>query len=138
MIRYFVFDTNSLISAFLIPGSVSSRAYDEANKNGIVVYSKNTFTEFAGKFLNEKFEKYLTIGQRVKLTKEFEKKAMLVDVLGIVDVCRDSDDNKFLELAVAVGAACIISGDKDLLILSPFEGINVFTPADFLMWLSYD
>jgi predicted nucleic acid-binding protein len=49
-----------------------------------------------------------------------------------IDACRDPKDNKFLELAVEAGAACIITGDKDLLVLNPFRNIPIFTPAEFL------
>jgi predicted nucleic acid-binding protein len=44
----------------------------------------------------------------------------------------DPDDDKFLDLAVAGNAECIISGARDLQILSPFQGITVMSPADFL------
>jgi len=30
------------------------------------------------------------------------------------------------------GARCIVSGDKDLLVLDPFEGIRIVTPTEFL------
>jgi uncharacterized protein len=38
----------------------------------------------------------------------------------------------FLSLAVAIGAACIITRDLDLLTLHPFRGIPIVSPADFL------
>lgn len=47
-------------------------------------------------------------------------------------VCRDANDDKFLEAAVAGNAAFIVSGDKDLLALDRFRGIRIVTPADFL------
>ena len=54
----------------------------------------------------------------------------------VVDVqlaaCRDPKDDKFLELAMSGRAACIISGDSDLLVLSPFQGIPIMTPQAFL------
>ncbi len=46
--------------------------------------------------------------------------------------CRDPKDDKFLEAAVAGEADCIVSGDDDLLTLSPFEGIPILRPAEFL------
>jgi len=46
--------------------------------------------------------------------------------------CRDPLDNKFLEAAVAGQADVIVSGDLDLLVLSPFEGIPIVEPAAFL------
>ena len=49
-----------------------------------------------------------------------------------IDACRDPDDNAVLEVAVASGADMIVSGDKDLLVLHPFEGIPIVGPAEFL------
>jgi len=46
--------------------------------------------------------------------------------------CRDPKDNMFLECAVSIGASTIISGDDDLLVLNPFESIEILRPADFL------
>ena len=43
-----------------------------------------------------------------------------------------SKDDKFLTLAVAAQADYIISGDADLLVLHPFQGIHIIKPADFL------
>lgn len=49
-----------------------------------------------------------------------------------VKVCRDPEDDKFLEAALAGQADAIVSGDADLLVLIPFEGIPVLRPAEFL------
>lgn len=46
--------------------------------------------------------------------------------------CRDPDDNKILEAAVAGGADYIVSDDKDLRALSPFRGIEIITVRRFL------
>jgi putative PIN family toxin of toxin-antitoxin system len=48
-----------------------------------------------------------------------------------VTSCRDPLDNKFLEVAVAGKADVIVSGDEDVLVLSPFEGIPIVGPATF-------
>jgi len=52
-----------------------------------------------------------------------------------ITACRDPQDDKFLEVAVAGGADVIVSGDQDLLALHPFEGIPILLPADFLQML---
>ena len=44
---------------------------------------------------------------------------------------RDPDDDKFLACALAAGADCVVSGDRDLLDLSLYEGIVVLSPRDF-------
>ncbi len=47
-------------------------------------------------------------------------------------ISRDPDDDKFI--ACALGAACqiIVSGDKDLLTISGYQGINILKPAEFV------
>ena len=45
-------------------------------------------------------------------------------------VCRDPDDDKVLALALAAKVAFIVSGDKDLLSLSSFEGVPIVAPAE--------
>jgi predicted nucleic acid-binding protein len=49
-----------------------------------------------------------------------------------LQACRDPRDDKFLALAVAGHADCIITGDKDLLALHPFRGIAILTPMAYL------
>ncbi len=49
-----------------------------------------------------------------------------------VTVCRDPRDDVFLEVALAGKAERIVSGDDDLVILHPFRGIPIITPAAFL------
>jgi len=44
----------------------------------------------------------------------------------------DPSDDKFLEAAVAGNASYIISGDKHLLKLSEFQGIQILKPKDFV------
>jgi predicted nucleic acid-binding protein len=45
---------------------------------------------------------------------------------------RESCKRKFLEMAISSEVECIVSGDKDLLILHPFRGIPILNAADFL------
>lgn len=45
--------------------------------------------------------------------------------------CRDIKDNFILEMAVNGKVDYIITGDKDLLIMSPYKGINIITYKEF-------
>ena len=47
--------------------------------------------------------------------------------------CRDPKDDIVLEVAVAGQADFIVTGDNDLLVLHPFEGIPIVGPSEFLM-----
>ena len=58
--------------------------------------------------------------------------AHLVHPADKVKASRDPDDDHVLACAVEARAQIIITGDNDLLSLHPFEGIAIFSPADFL------
>ncbi len=44
----------------------------------------------------------------------------------------DPDDNKFIECAVALKSSYIISGDRHLLSVGNYMGIEIISPAEFL------
>ncbi|HTW53384.1 MAG TPA: putative toxin-antitoxin system toxin component, PIN family [Stellaceae bacterium] len=58
--------------------------------------------------------------------------AEVVVITERITACRDAKDDKFLELAVNGHADLIVSGDGDLLALSPFRDIPIVTPASFV------
>jgi putative PIN family toxin of toxin-antitoxin system len=60
-----------------------------------------------------------------------EHSSMMRPVPLAADLCRDPDDVKVLGLAVSASADCIVTGDKDLLILKEFQGIPILTPRSF-------
>jgi uncharacterized protein len=47
-------------------------------------------------------------------------------------VCADQADDKFLACAVAAGAAIIVSGDRHLLAVSGWRGVEVLKPRVFV------
>jgi putative PIN family toxin of toxin-antitoxin system len=49
-----------------------------------------------------------------------------------IAACEDSDDDKFLECAVASGSKLIVSGDKHLLDISGYRRISVLKPKKFI------
>jgi len=60
-------------------------------------------------------------------------KAELTQVPSLPEpVCDDPDDDKFLACALASNSEVIISGDKHLLKVSGYCGINVLRPRKFL------
>jgi predicted nucleic acid-binding protein len=63
-------------------------------------------------------------------------KGTLVDIAEEVRLCRDPKDDKFLELVVSGRASSMVTGDQDLLVLHPFRGVPILTPAQFLAALS--
>ncbi|MDQ6842960.1 MAG: putative toxin-antitoxin system toxin component, PIN family [Bacteroidota bacterium] len=132
-INLFVFDTNSLISASLIQLSINARVLDAALDKGRIVISEATLVEFIEVVRREKFDKYfVTEAERLEAINKIEMNALVFAPVESIIACRDPKDDKFLELAVAANASCIVTGDKDLLILHPFRNISILTPSDFL------
>lgn len=48
-----------------------------------------------------------------------------------VKVCRDPDDDKFINCALDSKSLYIVSGDKDLLVIGKYEDIEIITAAQF-------
>jgi putative PIN family toxin of toxin-antitoxin system len=94
--------------------------------------SAATVEELKQVLARSKFDRYLSAEARSQFATAIARGATVLEPDEAIDACRDPKDNKFLEIAVAGKAAYIISGDKDLLILNPFRGIQIVTPAEFL------
>jgi putative PIN family toxin of toxin-antitoxin system len=129
----FIVDTNTLISAFISPNSTAQKALNKAIQTGYVVQSRSIAEEFAEVFIRPKFDKYLPLDERIEAIDKFTALVLLMEPTISVVASRDHKDDQFLELAVGVNAACIITGDKDLLVLNPFKNIPIITAGDFLM-----
>lgn len=133
MNKLFVFDTNSLVSASLIAGTMTAGAMDRAVILGKLAFSNATMDEFVEVLFRKKFDKYfLNDEEKYSVIQTISLSAVFFPIAEIITGCRDPKDNKFLELAVEANASCIVTGDKDLLVLDPFRGIPILTAADFL------
>jgi uncharacterized protein len=59
--------------------------------------------------------------------------AELYDAKGFAEpICSDPDDDKFLACAIASGNRIIVSGDKHLIKVSGFQGIEILRPHEFI------
>jgi uncharacterized protein len=127
----FVFDTNTLVSAVLVSGSIPQQALDKALQQGKLAQSLATMDELKEVLERPKFDKYITREERVRFFTALARESLLVEIHTKITACRDPKDNKFLELAVSAEAQAIITGDNDLLVLHPFRGISILTPRTF-------
>ena len=74
---------------------------------------------------------------RLAFIEIIRSEATLVEVVSsqpmdLTPPCRDANDIRFLALADAAHADVIVSSDQDLLVLHPWRGIAILTPAQFL------
>ena len=124
-----VFDTNVLIAALIAPEGVCAQLV----KHCVQVHDIST-SEF---ILDELREKLIVKFKRNRWDVE-EVVALLRTQFALVEpvpldlpVCRDLDDDIVLGTALASNAACLVTGDKDLLDLSSYQGVAIVKPSAF-------
>ena len=131
MIRV-VFDTNVIVSAMLFTSSLPQEAISIALNRGIILFSEALSDELNTILHQDRFDRYLSRRQRERFLELLVRESEFVEITESVQVCRDPKDDRILELAVNGGAAYIVTGDADLLVLHPFRGIEIMRPTDFL------
>jgi putative PIN family toxin of toxin-antitoxin system len=127
-----VIDTNVFISALLNPVGTPRKVINIAISQFTILQSEATYQELETRISKKKFDKYLEKDDRLDFLPSLKNRSLFVDILHETTVCSDSDDNKFLELALSGMAQYIITGDNDLLSLNTYQGIRIITPAEFL------
>ena len=128
----FALDTNVIVSALLLKRSVARQTFDKAMTEGKLLLSQAIIEELNEVLRRSAFDRYLLEEERLQFLTALVRDGILVETTEVIVACRDPKDNKFLELAVSGGAACLISGDDDLLVLHPFRGIPILPPRVFL------
>ena len=131
----FVIDTNIFVSAMMNEDSDVSRAVYVAIKRGHLLFSSITFLELLNVIERVSVKKYIKLELKniILHLLEHSKKIKKVEVTEVITDCPDPKDNKFLELAVCGKADVIISSDvKHLIPMSPYRGIPILRPKEFL------
>ena len=126
-----VADTNVLLSA-LIGNRLRSFIDFLKNKDFSLYFTDNTIEELLWVIEKPKFDKYITLEDKEEFKKLLFIHAQIIESKEIIKDCRDPDDNIFLECAVAGKADYLVSGDKDLLDLTPYREIPIITPSRFI------
>lgn len=127
-----VVDTNVLVSGLLFGGE-PGRIHDLWIAGRLVLLlSSATFTEFNRVLSYPKFR--LSAAEITMLIEEeLLPYAEVVEVTeDTTGACRDPEDDKFLALAASGKAACIVTGDQDLLVLQVFRDTRIITVSELL------
>lgn len=130
-----VVDTNILVRALIMPhgrvGPVLQRLRHGAY---ILLYSRPLLEELVDVLNRPRLrDKYSLSEEDIAITlRLILLRGEAVTPKETITACRDPKDNKFLEVAVAGQADILVSGDEDLLVLHPFEGVSIVSPAEFL------
>ncbi len=130
-----VLDTNIVASGLLWDGT-PARLIDTAQAGAIEIYtSRILLAELARILKRAKFaQAIMTGGVGIEgLVLGYAELATLVDPLPIPPtILADPDDDHVLACALAVQAELIVSGDRHLLELGVFQGIEIITAAQSL------
>lgn len=126
-----VVDTNVLVSAALKDRSPPALAVHLVAQRGNLLKSSTTERQLFEVLDRPYFAALIAPATRDWLTKLLAA-AEMVTVTERIAVCRDPTDDRFLELAVNGRGDLIVSGDGDLLVLSPFRSIPIVSPTTFL------
>lgn len=124
-----VIDTNVIASALVFGG----RPYEVIsllNKNLINAFVTQDIVDEYRKTYEQLRKKYATRNRM--LLDDVITKFSMSQTHSHIEVCRDPDDNKFIECAVDNKCIYIVSGDKDLLVLEKYEDVEILTVSQFL------
>ncbi len=121
-------DTNILVSGFVAHGACA-QLVEECLDSHRVVLSEQVLREFSSVLLN----KFRSPAEKVNAAIQLLCAAceIMNDPSESPSVCRDAADNAILAAAKATRVDCLITGDADLLVLHPHEGMPILNPAGF-------
>jgi putative PIN family toxin of toxin-antitoxin system len=123
-----VLDTNVLLAAFVSRG-MCHELLEHCERFHSIVGSDFILREFESKLLR-KFNvppvKAAEAGALVRARMEIVVPTALNE-----PACRDADDDWVLATAQTGSCECIVTGDKDLLVLDPFGDIRILAPGAF-------
>jgi uncharacterized protein len=123
-----VLDTNVLIAAFIAKG-LCHTLVEQCLRVHCVITSEFILGEVR-ETLTAKFKYSDEDANAVDAL--LRSRMRLVEPIPLpCSVCRDPDDDMVLATAFAGEAACIITGDKDLLALETFGEITILSPSEF-------
>lgn len=130
LIPKIVIDTNIYISAIFWGGK--PRVIVDLGRNGeVLIFTSWEIEDEIEEKLKTKFG--LSDEESAQILLDFSTFTMPVKISKRITVVDDDpDDDKFIECAVVSRAGFVVSGDKHLLDLEEYEGINIIKAADFL------
>ncbi len=139
-----VIDTNVFISSTMSTKGAPAQVFDKWLSGAFeLIVSDDIMTEYRTvlRYGHVRKRHGLTPPEMEKLINDFLRDflrgvTLITPTETVHSVIDDPDDNKFLECAQAGGAEFVISGDKHLLNLKEYEGIQILSPSAFLLLLS--
>jgi putative PIN family toxin of toxin-antitoxin system len=127
-----VLDTNVLISAAISPLGNPAAALRVVIARRAMASSPALFHEFESRMARPRIQRFVGADRIPAILAAVRDATRFVTPAPMAPVCRDPADDMVLATALAARADAVVTGDEDLLVLDPFQGIRVVTPAAFL------
>lgn len=127
-----VFDTSTLVSATFRADTPPFLAVLKAFDDGAIAVSDPVFDELTEVLFRPVLARHVNEVLRTRLLTQLRDLGAWFDPTEELSDCRDANDNKFLELALAASAHSIVSSDLDLPVLHPWRGVRILRSADYL------
>lgn len=132
--KRYLLDTNTLISGLLFKDSLPAQCLAYCVEHGVILTSQDCLEEIEKVLNRKKFDSYLSFEERSSFFKQYVDLTLLIHPVPLIKECRDPKDDIFLSLTVAGLASCLITGDRDLIVMHPFRGIPILSPEKFLRY----
>ncbi len=128
-----VLDTNILISAILRKGFPYKILHGLVAPNKVrLLISSEILNEYEAVIAYTRFSKYKDFAASAKDVLRHVKRVAISHKPSIkLEVIKDADDNKFLELAVSAGADFLITGNSKDFTFSEFRGVRIISPGEY-------
>lgn len=138
MLLKLVFDTNTLVSAFFWEGNESKLFRKIEQEKVLLFISQEILKEVEEVIKRPKFKQ--TIVNANLTPDQIIQKIVSASTLVIgpklnIKVCRDREDNKFLECAEHAKADYLVTGDNDLLKLKKHKKTKIIKTNEILKLL---
>lgn len=133
-----VLDTNVIVSG-VIWGGVPRQLLNLARDERVTLFTSLTLLrELADVLARDKFAPLLA-SQEISPAFLMQRYGMLASVVRPASIGRtvptDADDDVVIATALAAQAEMIVTGDSDLLVLHPFQGIQILNAAEALHFI---
>ncbi len=130
-----VLDTNVWIS-IVFNKTLARELLPLINDDKITVYLSRALLKELGSVLTypriEELLERSDVDKRTALSAILRTAVMVRAKESVYEIKNDPADNRVLECAVAAGATFIVTGDKHLLTLKRFRGVEIVSPNEFM------
>ena len=121
-------DTNILISGLFF-GGLPKKLLAELDEKFNICVNEKILSEYNEQINRKVSNPKYNLDEKIR--EKFFSKLKSFEIKSDLKICRDPDDDKFINCAIDAKAIYIVSCDNDLLTIKNFFGIEIMTAREF-------